>query len=485
MSSQAQISKLAERYPFDDEELEQLIRCHAALLDMKNADTFLTKIALSSPYSYFFLPGNEMRRRIELVEDKILPFGFGSCLRAAMSVDLFVDCANEGDITLERFLEGVADCGQRGHKEALRIIWDCCSYIIEFEDKLAPSKIIDVCYRLAIAAEVVVSPDADPDAIVARLESEHDSACSSLERSLAQFGEGGLVTKQNFYDWAETIAPQISSTLSTFIHNLFFHGKMLKHRLNFVLFEPPKLDQVSNIFQGVHPPNMFALTCTTPFIGGQWHNLYSFEFHGHSMNRLQHSILGYSGPSVVVIETDQGHILGGFFTTTWKKAPGFYGDANGFLFQLFPTLAVFQPTGEDTNFIHLQDGLGFGGTKDMPRLFIPASMESCSAGVMDKTFRQGDLLPGEELEKFNIRSLEVWGCGGKDTIQKGLKAREEKRAISDAAIYNARKIKDKSPLVDDINLLDTVIYKHREDARGRAEFRVDEKHDGYVLERGQ
>lgn len=117
--------------------------------------------------------------------------------------------------------------------------------------------------------EVVVSPDADADAIVTRLESEHDSVCSSLERSLAQAGEDGMVTKENFYDWAETMAPQISSTLSTFMHNLLFHGKMLKHRLNFAQFEPPKLDQRSAIFQGVHPPNMFALTCTAPLLGGK------------------------------------------------------------------------------------------------------------------------------------------------------------------------------------------------------------------------
>ena len=154
MSSQAQINKLSERYPFEDEEIEQLLRCYASLLDDKNPDSFLTKIALSSPYSYFFLPGNEMRRRIELVEHQILPDGFGSCLRAAMSVDLFVDCANEGvgDVNLERFLEGFADCGQRGHKEALRIIWDCCSYHAEFEDSLDPAMIVDLCYRLSIAA---------------------------------------------------------------------------------------------------------------------------------------------------------------------------------------------------------------------------------------------------------------------------------------------------------------------------------------------
>ena len=150
--SSHRINKLAERYPFNDEELVQLIRCHAALLDIKNTDSFLTKIALSSPYSYFFLPGNEMRKRIELVEDEILPPGFGSCLRAAMSVDLFVDCANEGeDLTLERFLEGVADCGQRGHMDALRVLWDCASYLGGFEDELKPGILIDMCYRLAFA----------------------------------------------------------------------------------------------------------------------------------------------------------------------------------------------------------------------------------------------------------------------------------------------------------------------------------------------
>lgn len=485
MSSQEQINKLAERYPFDSSELEQLLRCHAALLDTKNNDTFLTKIALSSPYSYFFLPGDEMRRRIELIEEKILPFRFGPCLRAAMSVDTFVDCANEGNLQLERFLEGVADCGQRGHKDALRIIWDCCSYIMEFEDKMEPTKIIDMCYRLAFSSEVLLSADADADAIVVRLASEHDSACSSLERSLAQAGKDGLVTKQDFYEWAETTAPQISTTLSTFLFNLLFHGKMLKHRLNFVKFDPPILDQPSEIFKGVHPPDLFALTCTSPLIGGQWHNLYSFEFHGHSMNRLQYSILGYSGPTVVVIETEQGHILGGFFSTRWKKSKEFYGDSNAFLFQLSPTLTIFTPCGHGSNFICIQDGLGFGGTKDMPRLFIPASMEACTAGVIDKTFHEGSLLPGEALEKFNIKSLEIWGCGGEDAIKKGLKAREEARALTDAAIYNARKIKDKSVLVEDINLIDTSLYKHREEARGRAGFKVDERHGGYILEKSQ
>lgn len=139
------------------------------------------------------------------------------------------------------------------------VVISCCTHVHFFLCAL-PAR----CFL-----EVLLSADADADAIVVRLASEHDSACSSLERSLAQAGKDGLVTKQDFYEWAETTAPQISTTLSTFLFNLLFHGKMLKHRLNFVKFDPPILDQPSEIFKGVHPPDLFALTCTSPLIGGQ------------------------------------------------------------------------------------------------------------------------------------------------------------------------------------------------------------------------
>lgn len=70
-------------------------------------------------------------------------------------------------------------------------------------------------------------------------------------------------------------------------------------------------------------------------------------------------------------------------------------------------------------------------------------------------------------------------------VQKGLEARESHRALTESTLNQARVIKDKSSLVKDINLLDGSLYKHLEDARGRAEFRVDEKHGGYALDRDQ
>lgn len=94
-----------------------------------------------------------MRRRIELIEGKVLPKGFGSFLRAAISVEPIVDISNTNvDALFESFLEGLSDCGQRGIDEALGVIWRCCCYMNNFDDELSPRVLINLCYRLAIAA---------------------------------------------------------------------------------------------------------------------------------------------------------------------------------------------------------------------------------------------------------------------------------------------------------------------------------------------
>lgn len=146
-------------------------------------------------------------------------------------------------------------------------------------------------YELSSTLDVTISPETDAKSIIEKLESERDGACLSLEKSLAQFGKTDLIDKQNFMTWAELMVPQLSSTLSTFVHNLLFHTKWTRHHLNFVPFEYPKLDHMSSIFVGRHCSNLFALALTSPLMGGKWHNLYSFEYHGNSMNRLQVSLM--------------------------------------------------------------------------------------------------------------------------------------------------------------------------------------------------
>jgi hypothetical protein len=233
----------------------------------------------------------------------------------------------------------------------------------------------------------------------------------------------------------------------------------------------------------------------------QWHRLYSSEITGHSFNRLEHSLLGYDGPTLLVVKTTGQVTLGAFASQSWKESKHFYGTADCFLFQLDPKVSVLRPTGKGKNFMYLHSGtfgsslhlekqelprgIGFGGTPDKPRLFIPESFEECSAEFLDKTFESGDLLPLDALEKFEIQCLEVWGVGGDQVVMDALRARSDLREITDTAVFNARVVHDKSQFAKDMKsgLLETKVFADDKDVRGRSEFAVDEDHGGYKLER--
>jgi hypothetical protein len=94
-------------------------------------------------------------------------------------------------------------------------------------------------------------------------------------------------------------------------------------------------------------------------------------------------------------------------------------------------------------------------------------------------------LPDDALDKFEISVLEVWGVGSDQTIAHAFQRREEHRANTDEAIRRARDVNDKGQFVEDLRsgLIQSKLFKHKEEARGRHEFRVDEEHGGYKLER--
>jgi TLD len=231
----------------------------------------------------------------------------------------------------------------------------------------------------------------------------------------------------------------------------------------------------------------------------QWHRIYSSFFDGRSFNRLEWSLMGYNGPTLLVVKTTAQHVLGALASAQWKQSKAFYGNADCFLFDLTPRLGVYRAAGGEGNFMYLHSehedhgsatcsglphGLGLGGSLDKPRLFIPESFQRCSAGVLDKTFQSGELLPVKTLEKFEIQHLEVWGVGGDETITSALRDRAEYRERCDAAIHRARTVHDKMQFTEDMQsgLIPTTLYEHHKDVRGRQEFSVDDTHGGYKIE---
>lgn len=87
----------------------------------------------------------------------------------------------------------------------------------------------------------------------------------------------------------------------------------------------------------------------------------------------------------------------------------------------------------------LPRGLGFGGTAEGFRLFVPESLERCTAADACPTYETGPLLP-DGAEQFEIHTLEVWGCGGREAVAAALQAQRQERAIADENIVKARQV---------------------------------------------
>lgn len=158
---------------------------------------------------------------------------------------------------------------------------------------------------------------------------------------------------------------------------------------------------------------------------------------------------------------------------------------------------VYRSVGSATNYVYCSPsgnrgrgrcrGIGFGGDLKCPRLFIGDSDDSvCVASSFDKTYESGELLDdGWKIgERFRVEHLEVWAVGGEDAIEAGLKSRDMKRDVCEANIIKARTVVDKAGFLNDFTsgLIESKVWAHRAQARGRASYRADENHGGYTLD---
>lgn len=129
-------------------------------------------------------------------------------------------------------------------------------------------------------------------------------------------------------------------------------------------------------------------------------------------------------------------------------------------------------------------GLGLGGSLEGFRIFIPDSLESCTARSNCPTYEAGKLLLSTDqfdeiipnssnlnssytsggisstssfsssysrssytsnfkptnIESFTIDTLEVWGCGGNSRVSEALSAQSEHRKLANKALEKARKV---------------------------------------------
>ncbi|KAL3761716.1 hypothetical protein ACHAW5_005967 [Stephanodiscus triporus] len=343
-----------------------------------------------------------------------------------------------------------------------------------------------------------------------------------------------VISLEEFLEWAETEVPMMGSALPTFLHVLFaffspagldddkdpsFPPGVTPLWIPHLTIDRTSLSMYSSPSSTFFPApasssfDLFALSCTSlTLASGRWHRLFSSEANGLSSNRLMHSILGYGGPTIILIRSkdtsDEGNCISGVFGaytfTPWtQESPQFYGDSDCFLFRLGPDpMAIYRPKGggEDgmdtfgmnkavnlessRNYMYfnsearskgydgLSHGIGFGGTCELPRLFIDEVLDACRAAPEDMTYGKGPLLSGlkdfSATSHFEVEAMEAWGVGTSQLVEEALLARDGQRQDALKKIRTAMK-GAKGQFLEDFQsgLAGNKLYQHREQIQGR------------------
>ena len=530
------IRHLGERHPFGDAELLQIYRAYQAHLRItpEARISFLTDIGCQAVTAEAV---EERQMLLQAVEQKILPAKFGNTLyqRAFLpsseasgydgvsqqpppSTSKIPDDEYSRMARLDAFFDGVSNCSRRGTKDVLKILIHCCTpqpAPSSSEDEPAspfetpshkktlfidPMELVTIGYRVALAA-AFLQATAENDEDVARflpkddVDDNNNPALQALSESLIESAtrrrqremrssvppsaENKLrvVEEADVQEWVENVATLFPSALASLMHAIFFPDKPLpRTRTN---FEFPQLLSESSFFHTGSSPLLFSFACMSSALSGEFYRLYTSSSDGLSFNRLQNALLGYGGPTLLIIQSGAS-IFGAFTASPWKESKDFYGNTDCFLYQLLPTTAVYRPSGNARNFMycnsfarsrgydHQAHGIGFGGSVDQPRLFLAESFDTCHADSQDLTFDKGPLLATTSHEThFDIDTLEVWGVGGTEVVAEALGARMRQRGIRDAAIQKARKV-DKAAFLDDFKsgIIESKAFAHRDQIRG-------------------
>jgi hypothetical protein len=474
---------------------------------------------------------------------------------------------------LELFLEGLSQsCGRRGSRSSLSKIFAIASCSDGRTAKAEASMIVHSAYCLALAASYLKGVASqvrtgeknscqdfiprensnDMQAMVASLiisarnsqnqrrlggnfPNAYSTSIATNDAYGTADGDGTVISLEEFIEWAETEVPMMGSALPTFMHVLFTFFSPADVEDKEPRFPPgvtplwiPQLTIDSTSHTIYSSPSsaffpspssssfdLFALSCTSlTLASGRWHRLFSSEANGLSSNRLMHSILGYGGPTVILIRSkdtsDKGKcasgVFGAYTFTPWtQESSQYYGNSDCFLFRLGPDpMAIYRPTSgeqddmgtfgmknaankelETHNYMYLNSearskgydglshGIGFGGTCDMPRLFIDEILDGCRAAPDDLTFGKGPLLSGvkefsSSTSHFEVEAIEAWGVGISQLVEDALLARDGQRKDAQKRIRQAMK-GAKGQFLEDFQsgLAGNKLFQHRDQIQGR------------------
>jgi len=372
----------------------------------------------------------------------------------------------------------------------------------------------------------------------------------SLKENYLKSPDHRKVSLAIWLDWATRTAPQSYTAITTFMHTVLFtwnnnSSSNLANNQDFggvssigpqLLLMPSSIHLENNSYHSssfwntpydIVPFLMATLSCS---LQGLWQRLYSSLDDGNSFLHLEQALLGYKGPTVLLIRTAEGDEFGYYTECPWKLPLSptqkwfFGGEDNSaaagldsFLFRLSPELALYPSTGKGCHYMYLNPssvissrrrhlhemfGLAVGGFQpDCPRVYLTEDFENCRATSVDTTYESGPLLSDDRVT-FDVDVVEAWAVASLSATQKvaariGVSRTESSKSFFETCreggrqeedIRESRRLHvahvDRTQFLEDFQNGSVVsdIFRHRDQVRGRADFEVDELHGGYVLE---
>ncbi|KAL9180804.1 hypothetical protein ACHAXT_011257 [Thalassiosira profunda] len=476
-----------------------------------------------------------------------------------------------------RFLEKTSNVlGMHGHRQRDALDFVCNASCSGNGGSVTARDAVELCFQAASIVHYLLQKDAVVDdgggeqaeLSEARDVSAEESMIQSMVNSLHEHAKSsrdnqcfagysspststeaatiaeGEVTAAEFSEWQRKVVPDLSyCSVTRFLRLLFFPlndcpsqsqvkpfpvARSAKEITSSRKKEGETVPILSHIFgentaSADNPtattllsPPMFAFASISSKFGENWYRIFAGADDGWTFQSLEHSILGYEGPTLLIMQAhckhnnDEAVALGAYTASKWEKNKrDFFGTPDCFLFQLQPTLRVLRPLPKmgtrgghymyfhsNTNVVtsnparkdDLAVGLGFGGTVRHPRLFIDSHLEECRVSHKDTSFEEGYLGFPPSNDPFasqsfsstlHIDSLEIYAVGDDETINRGFKAQTQHRDIADATLRNARTV-DKVAFLGDMRngVIETKAFAHRGQVDGRAHGALKGEDDG-------
>ncbi|XP_066958540.1 uncharacterized protein [Macrobrachium rosenbergii] len=146
-------------------------------------------------------------------------------------------------------------------------------------------------------------------------------------------------------------------------------------------------------------PHLFIERMISAVTPSHWVLLYNSDTHGTSLNRFQHHVFDYNGPTLVFITAEDGNLFCLACDEHWRDSKHFWGGEHCYCMQLIPEYKIVE-----------------NGPKMM---YFNITSRGFPTGIhVGQDFTNRALTLDLDLTKvayrgipYSVQSLEVWGCG--------------------------------------------------------------------------